>query len=150
MPAASPGTKVVVHTDNEQRLSWELKGENGWYVGPAMDHYRCVTCYFPRTRTTRTCETVTFFSQEIPFPQVTLQDHMKKADEDNVTLITQPPSSTFPSLSAGGPVRNALLETKFSRHRTPVGCPEAFWVACIMFRDSDISFSLYLTGLRSP
>ena len=109
-PLAPPVTKVVVHTDPEQRLSWELNGENGWHVGPAMDHYRCVTCYFPRTRTTRTCETVTFFPHEIPFPQVTLQDHSKQAAEDIVTLLTKPPSSTVPSISAGDPVRNALLE----------------------------------------
>ena len=75
-----------------------------------MDHYRCVTCYFPRTRTTRTCEKVTFSPHEIPFPQATLQDHLNQATENIVTLLTQPPSSTVPSISAGDPVRNALLE----------------------------------------
>lgn len=109
-PLAPPGTRVVVHTDPEKRLSWELNGENGWYVGPAMDHYRCVICYFPWTRTTRTCETVTFFLHDIPFPQVTFKDHLQQAADDIVTILTAPPSPTVPSLSAGDPDRNTLLK----------------------------------------
>ena len=75
-PLAPPGTKVVVQLDPKIRGTWELNGDVGWYVGPALDHYRCVTCYFPRTRTTRVCETVTFFPHKVPFPKVTLTDHL--------------------------------------------------------------------------
>ena len=79
-------------------------------MGPALNHYRCVTCYFPCTRTTRVCKTVTFIPHEIPIPQVTLTDHLKQAATDIVTLLTNPPSSTTPSLRAGDPVQNALLD----------------------------------------
>ena len=67
-PMAPPGTRVVAHVHPTQRGTWELNGEIGWYVGPALNHYRCVTCYFPRTRATRVCETVTFLPHDIPFP----------------------------------------------------------------------------------
>ena len=109
-PLAPPGTKVVVHIDSKVRGTWELNGDIGWYVGPAMDHYRCVTCYFSRTRTTRICETVTFFPHNVPFPKVTTTDYLKQAADDIVTILTSPPSTTAPSLQAGDPVRNALLE----------------------------------------
>jgi len=45
-PLAPPGTKVVAHTHPDKRGSWELNGKVGWYVGLAMNHYRCIECYF--------------------------------------------------------------------------------------------------------
>ena len=109
-PLAPPGTKVIVHINPEVRGTWELNGDQGWYVGPALDHYRCVTCHFPRTRTTRICETVTFIPHDVPIPKVSLTDHLKQAAEDIVSILAQPQSSTTPSLQAGDPVRNALLD----------------------------------------
>ena len=109
-PLAPPGTRVIAHINPSNRKTWELNGEAGWYVGPAMEHYRCVTCYFPRTRTTRICETVTFLPHEVPFPKVNLQDHLTQAAEDIITILTQPPNSTTPSLREGDPICNALLD----------------------------------------
>ena len=43
-------------------------------------------------------------------PQVRLVDHLKQAAFDIVTLLTHPPSTLVPSLRAGDPIRNALLE----------------------------------------
>ena len=82
----------------------------GWYVGPAMDHYRCVTVYFPKTRAPRVCDTVTFLPHVIPFPEVKLTDFLRQAASDIIDVLTNPPSTTVPSLQAGDPTRNALLE----------------------------------------
>ena len=76
-PLAPPGTKIVTHIKPGNRGSWELNGEVGWYVGPSMQHYRCVQCYFPRTKQIRDCDTVTFFPTNVPFPQVKLVDFLK-------------------------------------------------------------------------
>jgi hypothetical protein len=46
----------------------------------------------------------------IKFPEVRLVDHLKQAATDIVTILTHPPSTTVPSLHAGDPVRNALLD----------------------------------------
>ena len=108
-PMAPPCKKVVAHVKPGARRTWELNGEVGWYVGPSMNHYRCVSCYFPRTKTTRDCDTVTFFPHATPFPAVKLTDHLKQAAGDIVNILTAPPSTTTPSLAAGDPVRNALL-----------------------------------------
>ena len=108
-PLAPPGTKIVTHIKPNNRGTWELNGEVGWYVGPSMRHYRCVKCYFPRTKTDRDCDTVTFFPTSVPFPQVKLVDFLKHAATDIITILTSPPSTTTPSLQAGDPVRNALL-----------------------------------------
>ena len=109
-PLAPPGTKVVAHIKPSNRATYELNGEMGWYIGPSMNHYRCVQCYFPRTRTVRDCDTVTFLPTVIPFPEVSLVDHLKQAASDIVTILTSPPSPTTPSLQEGDPIRAALTE----------------------------------------
>ena len=109
-PLAPPGTRIIAHIDSNKRQSWDLHGEAGWYVGPALNHYRCVTCYFPNTKSTRICDTVTFLPKNVKFPQVKLVDHLKQAASDIVTILTHPPSTTVPSLRAGDPIRNALLD----------------------------------------
>ena len=108
-PMAPPGTKIVAHVKPSIRRTWELNGELGWYVGPSMHHYRCVQCYFPRTKTPRDCDTVTFFPTHVPFPEIKLDDFLRQAATDIITILTSPPSTTTPSLEAGDPVRNALL-----------------------------------------
>ena len=40
-PLAPPGTKVAVHIKPGNRPSWGHHVELGYYVGPAMEHYRC-------------------------------------------------------------------------------------------------------------
>ena len=48
--------------------------------------------------------------QHLPFPQVNISDHLRQAASDIITILTSPPSTTVPSLKAGNPTRNALLE----------------------------------------
>ena len=76
-PLAPPGTKIVAHIKSNQRRTCELNGEAVWYAGPSMNHYRCVECYFPRTKTTRDYDTVTFFPTTIPFPEVKLKYYLR-------------------------------------------------------------------------
>lgn len=127
-PLAPPGTKVVAHNNPTVRDSWELNGEIGWYVGPAMHHYRCITCYFPKSRSTRTCDIVKIFPTVVPFPSVTITDHLKQAATDIVTILLAPPSTTVPSLAAGDQTRNAILDLATQLQRiepipTPVALP---------------------------
>ena len=77
IPIAPPGTKIVAYVDSSARGTWDLNSEQGWYVGPSLYHYRCVQCYFLRTRDIRNCDTVDFFPHDIPFPRVTLNDHLQ-------------------------------------------------------------------------
>lgn len=44
-PIALPGTKVVVHLKTNHCESWGFHCEDGYYVGPAVEHYRCVQCF---------------------------------------------------------------------------------------------------------
>ena len=39
-PIALPGCKVLIHDRPDVRGSWDDKGTEGFYIGPAMKHYR--------------------------------------------------------------------------------------------------------------
>ena len=41
-PIAPLGTKVMVHDTPEKRCSWQAHGQIGFYVGRALNHYRCL------------------------------------------------------------------------------------------------------------
>ena len=36
-----PGAKVIVHKTPNRRRTWVHNGVQGWYIGPAVEHYRC-------------------------------------------------------------------------------------------------------------
>ena len=108
-PMAPQRTKVVAYVKSSVRNTWELNGEIGWCVDPAIQYYRCALCYFLKTRSTRVCDTVMFFPKSIIFPQVNLTDFLKQAASDIVNILSKPPSYNVPSLKAGDPVRNALF-----------------------------------------
>ena len=52
------GTKVAVHIKSNKRKSWAYHAELGFYVGPAMEHYRCFKCFTPATSGIRVADTV--------------------------------------------------------------------------------------------
>ena len=107
-PLLPPSTKVVAHHTPEDRATWDLNGENGWYIGPSLQHYRCVKCYFPKSRRVRDIPKIEIIPHAIPIPEVKLTDHLRQAASDIVSILQTPPSTTSMSLEAGDPTRNAL------------------------------------------
>jgi hypothetical protein len=64
-PMAPPGTVIIAHETPGRRQTWAPHGQDGWYIGPSLEHYRCYTAYITKTRSTRIVETVNFFSASI-------------------------------------------------------------------------------------
>ena len=77
-PLAPPGTKVLVHETRDQRRTWAPKGTDGWYLGPAPEHYRCYRVYIPATRAERTAKTVEFFPHDCAVPVSTPADELSR------------------------------------------------------------------------
>ena len=67
-PMAPPGLKTLVYETPKQRRTWAHHGKLGWYIGPAMDHYRCFQVYIPETRGERQASTVSFFPHDFAVP----------------------------------------------------------------------------------
>ena len=81
-----------------------------FYTGPAMNHYCCITCFFPKTRSERVCDTVKFLPHTIPIPKTNIDDYLRQSAQDIITILSNQPSITAPSLTVGDPVRNALVK----------------------------------------
>jgi hypothetical protein len=69
-PLAPTGTRIIAHETLGKRKTWAPHGQDGWYIGPALEHYRWYTVYVTKTRSSRVVETVEFFPHQfkVPFP----------------------------------------------------------------------------------
>ncbi len=67
-PLAPLGCKAVIYKDNNVRGSWALRGVDGWYLGPSLDHYRCDVYYVPETRAYRVSGSTELFPQHCQLP----------------------------------------------------------------------------------
>jgi hypothetical protein len=38
-PMAPPGTIIIAHETPNRRRTWAPHGQDGWYIGPALEHY---------------------------------------------------------------------------------------------------------------
>ena len=86
-PLAPPGTRVIAHEKPQQRATWDPHGVNGWYVGPALEHYRCITCYIPSTGKERVVDTVQWFPHVVPIPAASTDDYLRQAVADIIALL---------------------------------------------------------------
>jgi hypothetical protein len=73
-PLMPPGTKIFIHEKPGQRASWDPHGKQGWYIRPALEHYRCHRCHINATNAERISETVEFFHHTDPIPKIMAHD----------------------------------------------------------------------------
>jgi hypothetical protein len=57
-PLAPPGTAVTIFETPDQRKSWDKHGVQGYYIGPALQHYRCYKVWVTHSGSVRTTETL--------------------------------------------------------------------------------------------
>jgi hypothetical protein len=67
-PIAPIGTKVVVYEPSDQRTSWSPHGIQGFYLGPALKHYRSVAVYIPNTNGIRISDQCQYFPKPFMYP----------------------------------------------------------------------------------
>jgi hypothetical protein len=98
-PLAPPGTRALIFEDPETRQSWAPHGKEAWYVGPAMEHYRCYQFFIPETKGTRISGTAEFFPHHCKMPTISPADTVAHAAQDLVrALTTTTPATPFPPL----------------------------------------------------
>ena len=71
---APPGTQVIVHEKPTQRRTWAPHGIDGWYIGPALDHYQCYRVWIPSTHAERIADTIQFFPTILRTPTLSHRD----------------------------------------------------------------------------
>ena len=72
-PILPPGLKLNIHEKPSQRKTWSPRGTEGWYLGPALHHYRYHRVFCTKTQAERITETINIIADE-PTPQISLPE----------------------------------------------------------------------------
>jgi hypothetical protein len=107
-PLAPPEKKVIIHERPDHRGPWSLHGLNGWYVGPAMEHYRAHRVYCSTTGHERISDTVEFFPKHCKVPGLSSADAATIATLDLKNALANP----TPITPLKQPVTNRMQEIK--------------------------------------
>jgi hypothetical protein len=95
-PMAPPGTRIIAHETPNRRRTWAPHGQDGWYIGTALEHYRCYTVYITKTRGERIVETVDFSPETFKLPFPSPQDLATKAATELTHALLHPqPAGPF-------------------------------------------------------
>ena len=93
-PLAPPGVKVLAHARAGERATWATNAFEAWYVGPALEHYRCFTVWATKTRKPRIVNQVLWFPPKA-FPKLTSKDLLRATIEDLKVILLNPPTETY-------------------------------------------------------
>ena len=92
-PIAPPGSKLILHNKPSQLGSWDPHGTIGYYVGPAMKHYRYFRCYVPTTKAERISDTITFIKHKVPMPNISRAELIYRALDKIAKIASSPPNN---------------------------------------------------------
>ena len=76
-PLLPLGTKIILHTKPGKRASWDFHGEQEYYIGPTINHYRSITCYVSKIHREWITYTAKIIPKHIPIPQSSYEDHLR-------------------------------------------------------------------------
>ncbi|GAX14227.1 hypothetical protein FisN_1Hu418 [Fistulifera solaris] len=94
-PLGPPGTFVLAHEKPSNRTTWSPHALEAWYVGPALESYRCYRVWIIDTRDTRICDTLEWFPQHVKIPASSSTDLIYSALQD-ILYALQNPSPASP------------------------------------------------------
>jgi hypothetical protein len=89
-PLGPPGTRVIAYENPENRTTWSPHGLDGWYVGPALDSYRCYKIWILDTQGTRILDTIRWFPTQVQLPHSSSTDTIMNSLHDIVTALRHP------------------------------------------------------------
>jgi len=81
---------VLVHEKPQQRSTWAPHALDGWYLGPALESYRCYNVWIWETRSERICDTLSWFPTQVKMPTASTDDLILASLKD----VTQQTSAT--------------------------------------------------------
>jgi hypothetical protein len=73
-PLAPVGCRVLIHAKPGTRRSWDYRAKQGFYMGPALDHYRCYKLVKSKAKQKVISNTVQFRHAYLQIPAVSEED----------------------------------------------------------------------------
>jgi hypothetical protein len=87
---APPGCKIIAHEKPVKRRNWPPHGQHGYYLGPAMHHYRCQNVYIPARASERVVDTLELFPHNCQMPQLSSTDRLLMEANDMSNALQKP------------------------------------------------------------
>jgi hypothetical protein len=89
-PMAPPGTIIIAHETPNRRRTWANHDQDGWYIGPALEHYQCYTVYINKTGEESVVEIVDFVPESFKLPFPSTQYLATKAETELAHALLHP------------------------------------------------------------
>jgi len=127
-PLAPPGIKVIAHNNVSTRESWGPHGKIAYYVGPAMNHYRCYKVCVQSTKKIIVTDTIEYTEDNLfEIPYSSKEDELLDAVVDlhkilkDETPLTSHPMS--PRQAAIAKLRQTILQPPPFPNTIPTSSP---------------------------
>ena len=124
-PLGPAGCCVQIHNKPSLRRSWDFRAQDGFYVSPALQHYRCYRVLTKESRAVIVSDAVKFCPHNLPTPHVTTEDKIIHALQAiNATIGRMSPAPADDQLQAIETLR-AILKQYMHQPSTapPPGVP---------------------------
>jgi hypothetical protein len=89
-PIGPPGTCVLAHKKPSNGETWLPHALDGWYVGPALDSYRCYNVWLCDTYAVRICDTLTWYPTKVRMPASSSNDIIIACLKDIAQALQHP------------------------------------------------------------
>ena len=114
-PIAPAGTRVLIHDKPANRGTWAAHGAPGFYLGPALKHYRCYEVCATTTQTLRVADALAWFPEGYEMPEASPLDVASAAVIDLTNgnafaLVVDDFRLTYVTREAAEHLHNALSE----------------------------------------
>ena len=67
-PLGTIGCKIIIHATSNKRKSWDQRGREGFNVGPALQHYRCIQAIDSKTKALIITDTAEYLQEYLTQP----------------------------------------------------------------------------------
>jgi hypothetical protein len=125
---APPGTIINAHETPGRRKTWAPHGQDGWYIGPALEHYRCYTAYITKNQIQQNSRDSRIFPHQFKIPFTSSSDLATQAAAELAHALLNPqPAGPFCqvgheqaiALRKFATIFEALKPNKVNKHITP-------------------------------
>ena len=103
----TPVTCVIVHNKPGNITSWGHHGTPGWYIGPSLDHYKCMQCYMPETEILLITDTLQYIPKAFSSPNIITEYYLQQAIGEILAIIQDSPK-TLHFLSYGDETKHVF------------------------------------------
>ncbi len=109
-PLAPVGCRVLIHAKPGTHRSWDYRAKQGFYVGLALNHYRCYKLVKSETKQKVISDTVQFRHAYLKIPAVSAEDKILNGLQVMVGAMQNAPLPTSSSQLVAIEALRALLE----------------------------------------